>query len=225
MGGATTVVFHLAFRFHRGCNRSMAHLPISEGTANLASAVLFDRYRERIHRYILSMAKDATEAEDLVQETFLRAHRQLASLRDPATVSAWLFRIATNVTYDRLRQRTREKALRAPGMEGDGRPAGEDLADPDVAWIDQAFEREEMSACVQEFIEELPDGHRAVLMLHDLEGHTNPEIAALLGCSLETVKIRLHRARKKLKAALAAGCDFSQDERGALVCGRHHPSQ
>ena len=108
----------------------MAHLPISEGTANLASAALFDRYRERIYRYILSMAKDATESEDLVQETFLRAHGQLAFLRDPATVSAWLFRIATNVTYDRLRQRTREKALRAPGMESGGQPDGENLADP-----------------------------------------------------------------------------------------------
>ena len=64
----------------------------------------------------------------------------------------------------------------------------------------------------------LSDAYRAVILLHDLHGMSGPEIAATLGLSLPTVKIRLHRARRKLRAALEAGCQFSRDERGVLVC-------
>jgi RNA polymerase sigma-70 factor (ECF subfamily) len=75
-----------------------------------------------------------------------------------------------------------------------------------------------MSACVQGYLSELPDSYRAVILLHDLHGLAGPEMAATLGVSLPTVKIRLHRARLKLKAALAVGCEFSHDERDVLVC-------
>ena len=77
-----------------------------------------------------------------------------------------------------------------------------------------------MSSCVQDYLEELPDDYRAVILLHDLEGLTNPEIAEMLGCSLATAKIRLHRARKKLKEALDNACEFSRDDRGVFVCER-----
>jgi RNA polymerase sigma-70 factor (ECF subfamily) len=77
-----------------------------------------------------------------------------------------------------------------------------------------------MSSCVQDYLETLPDDYRAVILLHDLEGLTNPEIATMLGCSLATAKIRLHRARKKLKEALDNACRFIRDERGVFVCER-----
>ena len=77
-----------------------------------------------------------------------------------------------------------------------------------------------MTACVRSFLEDLSDEYRQVILLHDLEGLTNAEIAKMLGASLATVKIRLHRARRKLQAALAAGCDFSLDEHGVFVCER-----
>ena len=65
---------------------------------------------------------------------------------------------------------------------------------------------------------ELSDDHRAAIMLHDTEGLTNPQIAEMLGVPLSTVKIRLHRAREKLRNALQAACSFSSDERGVLTC-------
>ena len=75
-----------------------------------------------------------------------------------------------------------------------------------------------MSACVRERLEDLPDDYRMVLLLHDEYGLTNPEIAEKLGCSLATVKIRLHRARRKLAQVLTGSCDFRHDERGVVVC-------
>ncbi|NQT13255.1 MAG: RNA polymerase sigma factor [Planctomycetes bacterium] len=177
-------------------------------------------YREPIYRYVLSMVRDAAEAEDLTQETFLRAHAKLSTLDDLARLSPWLYRIATNVCYDRFRQasyRNRAKSLDA-AAEGDteaGRT--EALADP-TPRLDQIMEQKEMSTCVQQYLVGLSDSYRAVILLHDVEGLTNPEISQMLGASLSTIKIRLHRAREKLRAALSEGCLFTIDERGVFVC-------
>jgi RNA polymerase sigma-70 factor, ECF subfamily len=192
----------------------------------LTSATVFQQYRERIYRYILQLVRDEAEAEDLTQETFLRAHRRLETLQDAASLAVWLYRIATHVCYDRFRQSSyrSEKSLDVAADDSPS-PAEVQHADTNALGLDQVVERAEMSACVQGFLEELPDDHRMAIMLHDLHGLTNPEVARMLGCSLETVKIRVHRARSRLKAALTAGCEFSHDERGALVCDRKPRSQ
>jgi RNA polymerase sigma-70 factor, ECF subfamily len=168
--------------------------------------------RLRISRYILGVVRDPTEAEDLTQETFLRAHRQRGSLRDPDAALAWLYSIATRACLDRLRARARGTS-RESGLDP------ETLSGPDpAASAQERLEREEMSACVQGYVGALSDGYRAVLLLHDVHGLTSPEIAELLGDSVGSVKIRLHRARERLRRALAAGCTFSHDECGTLVC-------
>jgi RNA polymerase sigma-70 factor (ECF subfamily) len=192
----------------------------TEGTADLTSAVVFEQYRDTIYRYILRLVRDPVEADDLTQETFLRSHLQLASLRDRAALTVWLYRIATHVCYDRFRQASyRHPAQSIDDAPGDSSsPIEAEYADVDAPRLDQVIERAEMSACVQGFLEKLPDDYRMVILLHDLHGMTNPEIARMLGCSLETAKIRLHRARRKLKAALEASCAFSRDERDVLVC-------
>ncbi|UCE25265.1 MAG: RNA polymerase sigma factor, partial [Candidatus Zixiibacteriota bacterium] len=83
---------------------------------------------------------------------------------------------------------------------------------------EQLATQSDMSTCVERFIQRLPSSYRAVLVLHDLQGLKNREIAEVLNCSLSTVKIRLHRARNKLREALNAGCDFTHDERNVFVC-------
>jgi RNA polymerase sigma-70 factor (ECF subfamily) len=193
-----------------------------EDLADLKSAAIFEKFRDRIYRYIFRMVRDSAEAEDLTQETFLRAHRQLGSLQDPVALTAWLYRIATHVCYDRLRQpsyRRPPQSLDAALAESAAQTEAQ-WADGDAPRPDQAAEQAEMSACVQELYEELPDSYRASILLHDLRGLTGPEIAQMLGCSLETVKIRLHRARRTLQAALTDACEFSHDERGVFVCER-----
>jgi RNA polymerase sigma-70 factor (ECF subfamily) len=181
---------------------------------------LFEQYRARIQRYVRGMVRDRAEAEDLTQETFLRAHHQLGALRDPNAVVTWLYRIATHACYDRFRRVSARPPRDSGGVD--------DLAqEPAAPRLDKLLEQAEMSACVQGFIEALPDAYRRVVLLHDVHGLTAPEIADLCHSSVEAVKIRLHRARRRLAASLAGGCSFSRDERDVLVCepasGRRRP--
>ena len=194
----------------------------AERPEQLTSSTVFQLYRDRIYRYILRSVHDEGEAEDLTQETFLRAHRQLDTLHDPAALAAWLYRIATNVCYDRFRQASyRNPAVPFnAGTDDTGSDLEQRSDDTRPMRLDQLLEQAEMGACVQGFLEKLPDDYRMVILLHDLHDLTNPEIAQMLGCSLNTVKIRVHRARRRLKAALAASCEFSRDDRGVLVCDR-----
>jgi len=177
-------------------------------------------HREAIRRYIRGIVRDAAVAEDLAQETLLRAHQGLATLEDASKLGPWLYRIATNICHDRFRRSSTRGLIRSlddgsvPGDEP-GRPPA--IADTGPR-LDKAMEQEEMSACVQRYLSELSDSYRAVILLHDVEGMTNPEIAEMLGLSLATVKIRIHRARERLRAALGQACSFSADERGVLVC-------
>ena len=164
----------------------------------------------RIRRYIGGLVHDPTEAEDLTQDTFLKAYRSRDALRDPQAQMTWLYRIATNVSIDRMRRRAR------PPMS-DTEIEDLDPADEGAA-LHKVIEQSEMSHCIQEFLSALPDNYRAVMLMADLQELSGREIAELLGVSLATVKIRLHRARQKLKAAIAAECMLTRDERNVLVC-------
>ncbi len=185
----------------------------------MSSADLFAAYQGRIRRYILSMVRDPVEAEDLTQDVFLQAHRKLGSLRDPDAVTSWLYQIATHVCYDRFRRSSRQPRLEPLEPSGSA-GAGSGVDRGDETSLGRVLERAEMSACVRNFLEDLSDEYRQVILLHDLEGLTNAEIAEMLGASLDAIKIRLHRARRKLQAALATGCDFSHDEHGVFICER-----
>jgi RNA polymerase sigma-70 factor, ECF subfamily len=178
-----------------------------------ATPDFFEQNYDRIYRYVRGMVRDPDEAEDLTQEAFLRAHSERESLRDAGAIVAWLYRIATHVTLDRLRQR---KATATHVSTAD--PAELEQQSLVALTAEQGLEQGQMSDCVQRYLIELPDTYRAVILLHDAHGLTGPEIAALLEVSLPTVKIRLHRARGRLKQALQEGCRFSCDSRGVLVC-------
>jgi RNA polymerase sigma-70 factor (ECF subfamily) len=184
----------------------------------LNSASVFQEYRQPIYNYLLHMTQNQTEAEDLTQDTFIRVHRSLATFRGEASLGTWLYRIATNVSFDHFRRNSTRQAKVSLSFEE---------TDLDRKWVTDeitsspeqlAAQQSEMSACVEDYVERLPPTYRAALVLHDLQGLKNREIAEVLDCSLDTVKIRLHRARKKLKASLNIGCDFDHDKRNVLVC-------
>jgi RNA polymerase sigma-70 factor (ECF subfamily) len=176
-------------------------------------SILFRGDYNRIFRYILSMVRNKEEAEDLTQETFLKAYRKLDSLREAGAQTTWLYRIATHTCLDRLRQYTRFSS-----HETDADLDQVDIAEPDSPSLQKVIEQDEMSACVQNYLNRLSDSYRAVIMLHDMHDLTATEISDLLGESLPNIKIRLHRARLKLKSALAAGCVFLRDENDVLTC-------
>lgn len=172
-----------------------------------------EQFRSRLTHYIRHIVRDAGEAEDLAQETLLRAHLQQCSLRDSQALESWLFKTATNLSIDRLRQRagTVERHLQTPiedlPLADHGQPS------PFVI-----VQQDEMSQCVQRYLAKLSDAYKAVLLLHDVEKFTAAEIAELLQIPLTTVKMRLHRARKRLHALLTNACEFDRDDRGVFVC-------
>lgn len=188
--------------------------PDSDPSAELGA------HRDAVYRYIVTIVRDAAQAEDLTQDVLLRAHRNLPSLRDRSRLAPWLYRIATNVCHDRFRQaskRNRPASLDRPGENASGPRLAEALPD-DGPRLDRVMEQREMSECVWKYLSGLPDSYLAVILLHDMHDMTNPEIAAMLEESLATVKIRLHRARNRLRDALAQACSFSTDEYGVRIC-------
>jgi RNA polymerase sigma-70 factor (ECF subfamily) len=172
-----------------------------------------EAYRPALTRYLQYLVRDAAEAEDLAQETFVRAYCQRSTLRDPAALESWVYQIATHVSIDRLRQRARtvERQVDAPI---------EDLpiADRDRPSPLTIIQQNEMSDCVQRYVANLSDPCKAVLLFHDVDGLTADEISHLLQLPLTTVKMRLHRARQQLRDALNNACAFERDERGVFVC-------
>ncbi len=172
-----------------------------------------EAHRGRLLRYIRSIVRDAADAEDVLQEVLLRAAQRRDTLRAREAATTWLFRIATHACLDHLRQRARRPR---PDPEIDLDEVEVESSEPPS--LQAALEREEMSACVQRFLERLPDNYRSVLILSDLEELTGNEIAEALGVPLTSVKMRLHRARRLLQADLETGCAFSCDARGVLVC-------
>ncbi len=172
-----------------------------------------EQYRVRIIRYIRYLLHDASEAEDLAQETFFRAHCQQGTLRNDHALESWLYRIATHICIDRLRQRTRTTG-RTLDSTIDDLPI-EDQVHPSPFVIVQQME---MGDCVGQYVATLPDSYKVVLLLHDADGLTDNEISTLLELPLTTVKMRLHRARVRLKKTLEDACKFSRDDRGVFVC-------
>ena len=173
---------------------------------------IYDTFQPRIHRYLARLAGE-NEAEDLTQEVFVKVAQALDNFRGESKLSTWLYRIATNAALDRLRSPSFQRMAQI-GLADDLIETGEaEIEDRDV-WtgektpsIEQQFVRKEMNECIRDFIEKLPESYRTVLVLSELEGLKNNEIADILGVTLDTVKIRLHRARKKLREELETHCD------------------
>lgn len=185
------------------------------GTAATDFKSLHDQFRPRVLRYVARLVGEA-DAEDVAQSVMLKVAEGLAGFRGDSEVSTWIYRIATNAAMDRLRgkplQTVSDAELEAD--EGNVPPAAQ------TASVETTAIREEMSACIAEFVTRLPENYKAVMILSDLDGFKNDEIANILGLSLDTVKIRLHRARDKLRKELAAGCNFYRDECDELACDR-----
>jgi RNA polymerase sigma-70 factor (ECF subfamily) len=184
---------------------------------------IHDTYRSRIQRYLARLVGEP-EAEDLTQLVLYKISEGLSRFRHESELSTWIYRIATNTALDALRRSGRRPA---PGAQaGDAAPdedaeAQEDLPlGPQRQSLEASIIRGEMSSCIREFVSRLPENYRAVMVLSELEGFKNNEIGAILGISVETVKIRLHRARERLRRELSTGCSFHRDQDAGFSCDR-----
>lgn len=167
---------------------------------------------EPLLRYLWRYVGERAAAEDLLQETLIRIARGLPGFAGRASLKTWAFSIATRVAADHFRQ----PGNRARIVEVDelAELAGSDRT------ADQRIVVEEMNACLRQVIDSLPEDYRAALVLHDLEGLSAAETSEICGCSLATAKIRIHRARLRLKEALQRECDFYRDSDDVLRCDR-----
>ena len=170
---------------------------------------IHDQYYHRVRKYILASVKNEAVADDLTQETFMKVQENLNAVRDPDKISSWIFRIAYHLCQDHFR--TLKKSSTQEKF-----PDG--LVNIEETPIQKKLEQEEMSRCVQNQLAFLPESMRSMLIFADVMDFTHQEIADILGLTVENVKVRLHRARRKFKTILEERCTFEVDERNVLIC-------
>lgn len=158
---------------------------------------LFEQERERLRRFVLKLVDDADEAENIVQETFTEAYRQIGDFRGESSVSTWLFSIAKHLAYGHLRTKDRHNYLEHETIEF----LQVDQTEPATA-TEEAVELSERKRIVHDALQELPDHYRRVVQVRDLEEKSTAEAAEQLGLTEVNVRVRLHRARKQLREHL-----------------------
>jgi RNA polymerase sigma-70 factor (ECF subfamily) len=191
--------------------------------------VLMRRHNQRIFRTARAIVRDEAEAEDVMQEAYVRAYTQLAQFEGRATWATWLTRIAVNEALARVRRRGRFVDADVDGMEdgrmesndGDGQRRGarlggrlgESVSDrtrvPEVGPEDQASARELVSF-LERAVDALPDIYRTVFVLREVEGLSTADTAGSLDISEDLVKVRLHRARAELRRTLESSIGTAQ---------------
>ena len=171
----------------------------AQGGDYAAFEAIVARYHERVYRLVHVMTKSDTDAEEVVQETFLSIFRNLSSFKGESAPGSWIYRVAVNTALMRLRTRRRKPLLsiedQPPGFEGEEGggglwPSGDWARQPD----DKLLSRE-LGVRIEAAIAKLPEKYRLVLLLRDVEGQSNDEVAQTLGLTVPTVKARLHRSR------------------------------
>jgi len=177
---------------------------------------IYDQYYSRVRKFILALVKDEWVADDIIQETFLKVQQNIKSLRDPSKLSSWIFRIAHNLCQDHFRRLKKSRKEESIDQEETG-DLKEALIQKELG-VQKELEQRQMGECVQNQINLLPESLRTVLVLFDIMEFSHQESAGILGITVKNVKVRLHRARKRLKAILEDKCAFERDERNVLIC-------
>ena len=173
-----------------------------------AFTTLADRYHARLLNFIHRMIGDRERSEDLVQETFVRVHRHLQRYDQNRKFSTWVYTIAGNLAKNELRNRSRNPMVLFQTLkknwEADHRP---------LEWEDNRyrpddlFRKRDLKDRVEEAVAKLPEHHRVVFVLRELEGKSYEEIADITGVNLGTVKSRLNRARNRFAELIAPAID------------------
>lgn len=163
---------------------------------------IWNEFAAKLGRFIRSRVADPATAEDLRQDVFVKIHQQLGQLRDPAKLEGWIYQIARNAIIDHYRTR---------------RPTGEMPADPPAEPETKDDEIEELKVSFRRMIHSLPEPYRNAIVLTELEGLTQQELADRLGISLSGAKSRVQRGRAQLKKMLHECCTFEFDRRGKVI--------
>ena len=164
-----------------------------------AFQVLYDMHKRRVYSLCLRMTANTAEAEDLTQEAFLRVFRKISTFRGQSSFSTWLHRVALNIALMHLRRKchveTSLDEMTAP--DPNRGEQGKEVGGPDLSltWLVDRVNLERAVA-------QLPPTCRMVFVLHDIQGFKHREIAGMMGWSIGTSKVQLHRAHRRLRDLL-----------------------
>jgi RNA polymerase sigma-70 factor (ECF subfamily) len=159
-----------------------------------AFEALYRQHAGRLYNLVFRMVGSAEEADDLLQEVFLHAHRKLGSFRGDSSLGTWLYRLGMNQCLDYLRGRQAKMGRVTESL--DAEHALEPVAPAPV--VPAAISRMDLERAIAR----LPEGCRAAFLLHDVEGFEHHEVGRILGVSEGTSKSQVHKARMKLRALL-----------------------
>jgi RNA polymerase sigma-70 factor, ECF subfamily len=163
---------------------------------------LVRRNQHKVFSVIYRFLGDRTEAEDLAQEVFLRVYRTAGRYEPTAKFSTWLYRIATNISLNAIRNRSRFHTMSLEVRQDDSEDFHREIADDNSPGPADAMHDEELARVVMEAIELLPEQQRGAIILNKYEGLSYDDVAEILSCSVMAVKSLLSRARSNLKSKL-----------------------
>ncbi len=171
-----------------------------------APDVLVERYSDRVYRLGLRITGSKEDAEEVAQDALWTAARKIGTFKGDSAFGSWLYRITANAAYMKLR--ARKSKMREVSLEDVIPPFDEDGVhfEPMDDWsprVDEQALQHELRDVLQHAIDDLPPDYRTALVLHDVEGLSNPDIAEALGISLPAVKSRVHRSRLFVRQKLA----------------------
>ena len=179
--------------------------------------LLHREHGDGIRRYLTRLVGRA-DAEDLAQDVFEKAQRAIGTFRGDSRILTWLYRVATNAAIDRLRSLERRAAHERDDSATE--PCAGDRIEEgsDDRSIEANVDRARMRECILRVVEQLPASQRAAILLGELRGLSDREMADALDISIGAAKIRLHRARRVLKTALERACSFERDDENEFAC-------
>ncbi|WP_197490429.1 RNA polymerase sigma factor SigZ [Halothiobacillus diazotrophicus] len=160
----------------------------------------WQEHKARLRGYIAKRVRERDEVDDILQDVFLRAHTSLHTVKSHGSIAAWLFRVAANAIADHYRSQKPWDVL------------PDELAAPEP-------ERDyvaELASCLQPLIADLPETYQSALVLSELEGLPQKEVANRLGISLSGAKSRVQRGREKLRRRLLDCCDIETGRNGII---------
>ena len=171
--------------------------------------LIWDAFSEPLRKFIRVRVRDDDEAEDLLQEVFIRIHTRIDTLQDQSRLASWIYQIARNLIIDTYRSRREELPL------PDVIPVQPEVDDPDA--------EAEIAAGLVEMVRDLPDKYSQALILTEFDGMKQTELAEVLGISVSGAKSRVQRGREMLRQSLLDCCHFEFDRLGGMIAYESRP--
>jgi RNA polymerase sigma-70 factor (ECF subfamily) len=173
---------------------------------------IYNLYASKLYNVAQKILSDAADAEETVQDVFWTAYRKAKTFQGNSRLSTWLYRLTVNAALGKIRRRKRSKETEYEELLPKFQKDGHHAVRPVVDWsdtVEQVYAKQETQAMINQALDELKPLDRSIVVLSDLEGMSDKEIAAVSDLTVSAVKTRLHRARLFLRGRLAVKLGYS----------------